>query len=213
MTPAYLHIDARPSLPSRARAMSIMAALGLVTALISSLPSPLPDIRLSDPDILINARAVPLHAGIAFGAMIAGALWLWVNRDPAKCFLAMMLTLAGWLAAVNTANDVINTIQGSSLFGTMEGAKVYREMLGWLTGGLLGGAVGAGLTAFGTGVASSAIRRPEAWMLIVVVGAIAGLLLYSAALLDAIILLFVPWQVAVAAAIAYGLTSREEFRT
>jgi hypothetical protein len=213
MTPAYLHIDARPSLPSRARVMSIMAALGLVTALISSLPSPLPDIRLSDPDILINARAVPLHAGIAFGAMIAGALWLWVNRDPAKCFLAMMLTLAGWLAAVNTANDVINTIQGSSLFGTMEGAKVYREMLGWLTGGLLGGAVGAGLTAFGTGVASSAIRRPEAWMLIVVVGAIAGLLLYSAALLDAIILLFVPWQVAVAAAIAYGLTSREEFRT
>ncbi len=130
MTPAYLHIDARPSLPSRARAMAIMAALGVVTALISSLPSPLPDIRLSDPDILINARAVPLHAGIAFGAMIAGVLWLWVNRDPAKCFLAMMLTLAGWLAAVNTANDVINTIQGSSLFGTMEGAKVYREMRG-----------------------------------------------------------------------------------
>jgi hypothetical protein len=49
-------------------------------------------------------------------------------------------------------------------------------------------------------------------MLIVVVGAIAGLLLYSAALLDAVILLFVPWQVAVAAAIAYGLTSRDGFR-
>jgi hypothetical protein len=211
MTPAYLHIDARPSLPSRARAMSIMAALGLVTALISSLPSPLPDIRLSDPDILINARAVPLHAGIAFGAMIAGVLWLWVNRDPAKCLLAMMMTLAGWLAAVNTANDVINAIQGSAMFGTMEGAKVYREMVGWLTGGLLGGAVGAGLTAFGTGVAATAIRRPEAWMLIVVVGAIAGLLLYSAALLDAIILLFVPWQAAVATAIAYGLTARDGF--
>jgi hypothetical protein len=213
MTPAYLHIDARPSMPSRTRAMGIMAALGLVTALISSLPSPLPDIRLTDPDVLINARAVPLHAGIAFGAMIAGVLWLWVNRDVTKCFLAMMLTLAGWLAAVNTANDVINTIQSSSLFGTMEGAKVYREMLGWLTGGLLGGAVGAGLTAFGTGVAATAIRRPEAWMLIVVVGAIAGLLLYSAALLDAIIVLFVPWQVAVATAIAYGLTVRESFRT
>ena len=24
--------------------------------------------------------------------MIAGVLWLWVNRDPAKCFLAMMMT-------------------------------------------------------------------------------------------------------------------------
>src|SRR4026207_896200 len=161
MTPAYLHIDARPTLPSRSRAMSIMAALGLVTALISSLPSPLPDIRLSDPDILINARAVRLPAGTACGAMIAGVLWLWVNRDPAKCFLAMMMTLAGWLAAVNTANDVINTIQGSALFGTMEGAKVYREMVGWLTGGLLAGAVGAGLTAFGTGVAAPPTRRPR----------------------------------------------------
>jgi len=118
----------------------------------------------------------------------------------------MMLTLAGWLAAVNTANDVINTIQGSSLFGTIEGAKAYREMLGWMTGGLLAGAVGAGLAAFGTGIAAAAIRRPEAWMLIVLIGAIAGVLLYPAALLDTIVLLFVPWQAAVASALAYGLT-------
>ena len=213
MTPAHLHIDARLTLPSRGRAMAVTAALGVVTALISSLPSPLPDIRLSDPDVLINARAVPLHAGIAFGAMVGGVLWLWVNRDPTKCFLAMMLTLAGWLAAVNTANDVINTIQSSSLFGTIEGAKAYREMLGWMTGGLLGGAVGAGLTAFGTGLAATAIRRPEAWMLIVLTGAFAGVLLYPAALLDAIILLFVPWQVAVATAIAFSLTWRNGFKT
>jgi hypothetical protein len=203
----------RPRLPSRTRAVAIMGALGVATALISSLPSPLPDIRLSDPDVLINARAVPLHAGIAFGAMIAGVLWRWVNRDPTKCFLAMMLTLAGWLGAVNTANDVINTIQGSSLFGTAEGAKAYREVVGWMTGGLLGGAVGAGLTAFGTGIAAIPIRRPDAWMLIVMVGAIAGLLLYPAALLDSIILLFVPWQVAVAAAIGFGLTLRNGSRT
>jgi hypothetical protein len=213
MTPADLHFHVRPRLPSRTRAMTTMGALGVATALISSLPSPLPDIRLSDPDVLINARAVPLHAGIAFGVMIAGVLWLWVNRDPAKCFLAMMLTVAGWLAAVNTANDVINTIQTSSLFGTAEGAKAYREVLGWMTGGMLGGAVGAGLTAFGTGIAAIPIRRPEAWMLIVMVGAIAGLLLYPAALLDSIILMFVPWQAAVATAIAFGLTLRNGFRT
>lgn len=213
MTPADLHFHVRPRLPSRTRAMTTMGALGVATALISSLPSPLPDIRLSDPDVLINARAVPLHAGIAFGVMIAGVLWLWVNRDPTKCFLAMMLTVAGWLAAVNTANDVINTIQASSLFGTAEGAKAYREVLGWMTGGMLGGAVGAGLTAFGTGIAAIPIRRLEAWMLIVMVGAIAGLLLYPAALLDSIILMFVPWQAAVATAIAFGLTLRNGFRT
>ena len=43
-------------------------------------------------------------------------------------------------------------------------------------------------------------------MAVVIVGAIAGLLLYPAALLDAVVLLFVPWQAAVAAAIAFGLT-------
>jgi hypothetical protein len=206
MTPAYLRLDARPRLPSRARAMAIMAALGVVTALVSSLPSPLPDIRLSDPDILINARGVPLHAGIAFGAMIAGMVWLWVERDPLKCLLVMGLTLMGWVAAVNTANDVINTVQDSAMFGTAAGAKANREMLAWLTGGLLAGAVGGGLTAFGTGIPAVAIRRPEAWMLIVLVGAIVGLMLYPAAKLDAVVVMFVPWQAAVAAAIAYGLT-------
>lgn len=206
MTPAYLHLDARPRLPHRARAIAIMAALGVATALVSSLPSPLPDIRLSDPDILINARAVPVHAGIAFGAMLATVLWLWVNRDATKCVLVLALTLLGWLAAANTANDVINTVQGSALFGSADGAKVNREMVAWLAGGLLAGTVGAGLTAFGVGTVAPAIRRTEAWMLIVVVGALAGLLLYPAALLDAIIVLFVPWQSAVAASIAFGLT-------
>jgi hypothetical protein len=42
--------------------------------------------------------------------------------------------------------------------------------------------------------------------LIAFVGALAGLMLYPAALLDTIVLLFVPWQAAVGAAIAYGLT-------
>jgi hypothetical protein len=71
---------------------------------------------------------------------------------------------------------------------------------------LVGGAIGAGLTAFGAGLAARHIRRFEAWGPIVALGTLLGLLLYPAASLDAVILLFVPWQAAVAAAIAYGLT-------
>jgi hypothetical protein len=183
-----------------------MAAVGALTGLISSLPSPLPDLRLEDPDILINADGIPLHAGIAFGAGLAIMLWLWANRDVGKCLLAMALTLMGWLAAVNTANDMMSMVVGSELFGTVEGAKASREMLGWILAGLVGGAIGAGLTAFGTGIAARAIRRPQAWGLIVATGALFGLLLYPAASLDAIAVLVVPWQAAVAAAIAYGLT-------
>jgi hypothetical protein len=183
-----------------------MAGVGAFTGLVSSLPSPLPDLRLEDPEILINADGIPLHAGIAFGAGLAVMLWLWANRDIGKCLLAMALTLMGWLAAVNTANDMMSAVVGSELFGTVEGAKASREMLGWILAGLVGGAIGAGLTAFGTGIAARAIRRPEAWGLIVVTGALFGLLLYPAASFDVIALLLVPWQAAVAAAIAYGLT-------
>jgi hypothetical protein len=195
-----------PRPPARARAIAVMAGVGALTGLVSSLPSPLPDLRLEDPEILINADGIPLHAGIAFGAGLAVMLWLWANRDVGKCLLAMALTLMGWLAAVNTANDMMSAVVGSELFGTVEGAKASREMLGWILAGLVGGAIGAGLTAFGTGIAARAIRRPEAWGLIVVTGALFGLLLYPAASFDVIALLLVPWQAAVAAAIAYGLT-------
>ena len=75
MIPASLSAFHAPRLPSRRRAVILMAVLGAATGLLSSLPSPLPDIRLSDPDVLVNARSVPLHAGIAFGALLAGTLW------------------------------------------------------------------------------------------------------------------------------------------
>ena len=170
-----------------------MAGIGALTGLISGIPSPLPDMRLDDAGLLLNASGVPLHAGIAFGLGIGLMMWLWVTRDPAKCLLAAALTMIGWLAAVNTANDVFQAIVGSELFGL-------------LLAGFSGGAIGAGLTAFGSGIAAEPIRQPKNWILIVVVGTVLGVLLYPAADLDALVLLFVPWQALVAAAMAYGLT-------
>jgi hypothetical protein len=204
----FLKVDTLPRSPPRARAVVIMAGVGFVTGLISSLPSPLPDLRLENPDVLINAEGIPLHAGIAFGAGVAIRLRLWASRDLGKGLLAMALIIMGWLAAVNTANDVMNAVVSSEVFGTVEGAKASRETLGWILVGLVGGAIGAGLTAFGAGVAAQEIRRPEAWSAIVAVGTLYGLLLYPAASLDQIAILFVPWQTAVAASIAYGIARR-----
>jgi len=201
----FLKADILPRPPPGAQAVAIMAGVGVLTGLISSIPSPLPDILLEDAGFVLNAKGVPLHAGIAFGAGMAIMMWLWTNRDPAKCLLTMALTLIGWLAAVNTANDVFSAVVGSELFGTIEGAKANREVIGLLLAGVSAGAIGAGLTVFGSGIPAEAIRRPKSWILIVAVGAALGVLLYPAADLDAMIVLFVPWQAAVAAAIAYGL--------
>ena len=195
-----------PSPPARGRAVTIMAGVGILTGLISSLPSPLPDLRLEDPDLLINADGVPLHAGIAFGAGLAAMLWLWVSRDLGKCLLAMALTLVGWLAAVNTANDVMSALVGSELFGTAEGAKA-KPRDRWLDAG------GSRRRRDRSGShrlwrrhrrASDQARRslgPDRRT-----GALFGLLLYPAPTGTRWSLLFVPWQAAVAASIAYALT-------
>jgi len=201
----FLKPDTPPRPPPGAQAVAIMAGIGVLTGLISGIPSPLPDLGLGDAGLLLNAEGIPLHAGIAFGAGVGLMAWLWTNRDPAKCLLAVALTLIGWLAAINTANDVFQAVIGSDLFGTVQGAKASRESVGLLLAGLSGGAVGAGLTAFGSGIPAEPIRQPKSWILIVVVGAVLGVLLYPAAEHNALILLFVPWQALVAATIGYGL--------
>ena len=206
MTAAFLRIDAHPHIPARARAIVTMAGLGLLTGLISCVPSPLPDIRWEEPEILINARTIPLHAGIAFGAMLAGVTWLWLTRDRLKCLLVFAFGLAAWLVAVNTASEVFSNIVASELFGTTPGAKDNREILGLLVGGLAGGAAGSGLVTFGLGFATPQIRRMQSALPIVATGTVLGLLLYPAADLDVLPLLLVPWQTLVAAAIAYALT-------
>ena len=206
MTAAFLRIDAHPHIPARARAIVTMAGLGLLTGLISCVPSPLPDIRWDEPEILINARTIPLHAGIAFGAMLAGVTWLWLTRERLKCLLVFAFGLAAWLVAVNTASEVFSNIVASELFGTTPGAKDNREILGLLVGGLAGGAAGSGLVTFGLGFATPQIRRMQSALPIVATGTVLGLLLYPAADLDVLPLLLVPWQTLVAAAIAYALT-------
>jgi hypothetical protein len=202
----FLMADTLPRPSPGTGVVLAMAGIGAFTGLISSVPSPLPDIRLDDAGLLLNAEGVPLHAGIAFALGIGLMMWLWVNRDPTKCLLAVALTLIGWLAAVNTANDVFQAVVGSDLFGTVQGAKASREAVGLLLAGLSGGAIGAGLTAFGSGIPAERIRQPKSWILIVMVGTVLGILLYPAAENEALVLLFVPWQAVVAAAIAYGLT-------
>jgi len=195
-----------PRPPARAQAVAIMAGLGTITGLIASIPSPLPDIRLDEGGLLLNAPMVPLHAGVAFGVVIGLIMWLWVTRDAVKCLLATAVVVIGWLVAANTANDIFQAAIGSDLFGTAQGAKSWREVVGLALGGLSGAAVGAGLTAFGSGIPSERIRKTENWLRIVIVGALLGVLLYPAAELNAMVLLFVPWQAMVAAAIAIGLT-------
>ena len=185
----------------------VMAGVGALTGLISSLPSPLAGFPPSKiPRSSSTRRAFPLHAGIAFGAGLAAMLWLWANRDLGKCLLAMALMLMGWLAAVNTANDVMSAVVSSELFGTPRAPRRAGRSLGGCWRVLSEARSERASPPSAPASPRAAIRRAEAWVPIVATGALFGLLLYPAASSNAIALLFVPWQAAVAASIAYALT-------
>ncbi|MEM7192797.1 MAG: hypothetical protein AAF405_08040, partial [Pseudomonadota bacterium] len=166
-------------------------------------------IRLEEDGLILNTASTPLHAGLAFAAGISLSLWLWVTRDIGKCLLTLLLIFIGWLAAVNTAYDLYQVLIGSDVFGTELGAKKGREGLGLLLGGVIAGAVGAGLVAFGTGVSAPAMRRVESWLPVVLAGGLAGVMLYPAVEWRLPLAIFVPWQALVAAAIGFGLTVRK----
>ncbi|MEM7398124.1 MAG: hypothetical protein AAGF48_09395 [Pseudomonadota bacterium] len=204
----FLKDEIEPRISGRARIVMTMAMVGILTGLVSSLPTPLPSIRLEEDGLILNTASSPLHAGVAFALGIAGCMWVWVSRDAGKCLLTAVLVFLGWLAAVNTANDLYQILLGSEVFGIETGAKQGREAIGLLIGGVAAGGVGASLAAFGAGIPAKAIRRPENWVLIVAAGAAAGMMLYPAASLQLPYLIFVPWQALVAATIGFGLTRR-----
>jgi hypothetical protein len=204
----FLKDDIEPRLPVRRRVVLTMALVGILTGLVSSLPSPIPDIRLEEDGLILNTPGSPLHAGVVFAAGIALCMWAWVSRDIGKCLLTAVLVLLGWLAAVNTANDLYQVLIGSGAFGTEAGAKESREAIGLMLGGVVAGGVGAGLTAFGAGISAKAIRRPQNWGPIVLAGALVGVMLYPAAVLRLPYLIFVPWQAIVAASVGVGLAQR-----
>ncbi len=184
----------------------IAAGIGVLTGLISSLPSPLPDLKLDEPEILVSAERVPLHAGIAFGVGVALIVWLWASRDPGKCLLAMVLTLIGWLAAVNTANDVLTPDRELGAVrhrAGRQGEPGDARMGSRRSGGGRGGRWAHRLRGRDCRRERQADRGLGP---VAAAGALFGLLLYPAVTNETIALLLVPWQAAVAAALANALT-------
>ncbi len=159
-----------------------LAGLGIISGLLSSYTLELTEeIKILD---------VPILPGVLFGVAIGIGLHNWGKSGWAGAFLALVMTIASWIAAVRGFQFVTN-----------EG----KEFL--YLGALAAGVIGAAGTQLGGALTVDALRRPTLAIVTIVVGAIAGLLViypleYQT---DAWIVLFVPWQALVAAAIGYAL--------
>jgi hypothetical protein len=178
----------------RERPSVSLAALGLLSGLLSAAVGFTLRIEQLDPLaglFFLSAEMLPI--GFLFGAVVAGVIAVRQQRALAVPVL-LVTTMYAWSAAIHT------TIKLHQIGGGDAGH------VGPLLGGLVGGAVGAGLTQLGAAQFAAELRQPRRLAVTCAVGAAAGLLFYlgDRNIIDARVL-FVVWQPAVAFCIGLGL--------
>ena len=178
----------------RERPSVSLAVLGLLSGLLSAAVGFTLRIEQLDPlagFFLLSAEMLPI--GFLFGVVVAAGIAIWARQAFAAPVL-LVTTMYAWSAAIHTAIRLHQMGGGDA------------SHLGPLLAGLVGGAVGAGLTQLGAAAFATELRRPRHLALTCSVGAAAGLLFYlgDRNIIDAR-LLFVVWQPAVAFCIGLGL--------
>jgi hypothetical protein len=134
--------------------------------------------------------------GVWFGLVIGFAVWCWVDRSWRAVVTAALAAWVGWQLAVNVAMQIDTSWYGASpLF---DASKDYLE-------GLAAGAIGALATWAGVAAFTPMLRRGPQAAMIIVTGALFGLLLPLTNHYDSGAILLLPWQAAVAAMIGFAI--------
>jgi hypothetical protein len=129
---------------------------------------------------------VPPLPAIYFGILLAIGCTLWTSAGKLGALAILAVTFLAWFAAFETA------------------AQVHRF-------------VGSSITAIGVSLAAREFPNTKAWSRTVMIGTVAGILLECLSNenrdqipfhVDSLLPLFLIWQPAVAASIAYGLPRR-----
>ncbi len=134
-----------------------------------------------------------LSVGVVFAVVMAAALMNLRLADPMRAGGFALLAILAWWLAERT------TIQ---IFGWLD----EDEFLSWagLAGGLAGGLVGAAGLVAAAALCFPWYRRRELQLLTIAVGGALGPLLMLIGPLDTGLVLFVPWQAAIGACLAFG---------
>ena len=161
-----------------------LAILGIVSGVLSTYA----------PDALekYTILEVPIYQGFVFGLVIGCGIFRWGNESWASALLALVVTIAAWIAAVRGFNLITDDAKTNLYIGS-----------------LLAGAVGAAGAIIGGAFTIQKLRNPRFLIMTVFVGALAGLLVVPEAQssTENFLLLLVVWQAVVAASIGYALTS------
>lgn len=171
----------------------VLGVLGVLSALAS--------VYVPGPGFEMGRIRTPVLPGIYFGLVVAVGVWLAAAASPARLLAVVAVVLAAWLVAVQVAEVIY-----FSLTNVAEPQKAAAEPLALYLGGCAAGAVGAAITLAGAAIGASRLRSAKPFLATILAGAAAGLLLRPAISgSDEPLLLYVPWQVLVAATIGLFL--------
>lgn len=180
---------------SAPRAALFLAALAVVSALLTNYVTYVPNT-----DNFPALADTPVLPGIYFGLVICIGIFLWEERRPLKLFIVLVGVVIAWVLAYRTAisvHDFLNQFR--------DGDSSKLPYIFAITG-LVAGLVGSLVTVIAVSLVVPDFREHGDWLRTIALGTVAGALTHFGDAPPASFLpLFIVWQVAVAASVAYGL--------
>lgn len=135
-----------------------------------------------------------IPAGLWFGLVVAFAVRVLGRAAPLAAALTVPTTFIAWEASVNLALIIVDPW-----------LKAGPSNLVYAMVGVAAGAVGALVTWAGAAWAVPSLRRASSGLVTAAAGTLFGTLLAATNSFDTPAILLIPWEAAVAAALAHGL--------
>lgn len=175
-------------------------------------------------DFIVNHPEIaPFWAPLLFSAVVGWMLFRWSAIQNFKLVYLLLLVTLGWLIAINLARITIEFFNGTFEVDPslgFEEMSARTSLLGWLAGGIAGGAFGAFATMLGVGAVTKKLFTFENVVSAILIGGVVGMLLYAANLKSFQIgteqfpiggtwLVITCWQAAIAGLLAFYLSRIE----
>ncbi len=208
--------------PKASLVVPLFIILGAASGFLSMLLPQMRDVFVGE--FIVNHSDVsPFWAPLLFTVVVGWLLFRWSIIQYFRLIYLLLLVTLGWLTAINLARIIIEFFNGNFEVDPsmgLEEMSARTSLLGWLAGGIAGGAFGALATMLGVGAVTKKLFSFENVVSAVLVGGVVGMLLYVANLRSFQIgteqfsiggtwLVITSWQAAMAGLIAFYLSRIE----
>ncbi len=196
-------------------AVVAMAVLGLISGILSTFQPEVMKLMLHPISQSLGVDGVGILPGLLFAVVVSIALFNYAKpatpADRLRLTLAFGFTVIAWVAAVHTALQIYDLTAIIIKYQDSSYLKLISDDLRRFSAGFCAGAVGAAIIFGGCAILVSSLRILRIWLPGIIIGAIAGLLLWagleSGSEYLGPLVMFITWQVAIAAWLGYALTA------